>query len=231
MLPTDEADVDGDGSIACLDDCDDEDPDVGPNAPENTNALCHDEIDNDCDGEPDILEDDCVDFWDIVDTGGRGRNGGGCSCEAGAAEGGVTPWAALLLVFGFGRRRRRAKGTGPSGNAGDAVAAPALQRHGEPPAHHHEAEDRHRRAHRGAGPQAVHHLSLEHGSVVREVAFDQLQEAHGGAHAAQQRHQAQAQQQREPDGGGSIGPRRSGGARAPPQRTEEVEQDEGKREP
>jgi len=98
-----EADVDGDGygriaceSIGCpaglttCDDCDDNDDTVypGPNK-ENTEALCNDDKDNDCDGYEDCDDTDFCSTADICvgcqdnDGDGDGDGDGDCTKEAG----------------------------------------------------------------------------------------------------------------------------------------------------
>lgn len=61
----------GDGCLGF--DCDDEDPDVNPDADE----ICNDDIDNDCDGTIDINDSDCESFCLDEDLDGYGQ-GNGC---------------------------------------------------------------------------------------------------------------------------------------------------------
>ena len=60
-LPAIEADVDGDGWIACEGDCDDSDPAVHPDAIEGpeSDPTCSDGLDNDCDGSVDGADHGC----------------------------------------------------------------------------------------------------------------------------------------------------------------------------
>jgi len=85
-------DDDGDGFSGCTSDCDDQRSTVYPGAP----VVCDGELDHDCDGEPDPLQEECLQ---------------GCSCAVSAAGSGAS--SAWLLVGAFalsaaGRRRRRA---------------------------------------------------------------------------------------------------------------------------
>ena len=92
-------DTDGDGVADCVDqdddgdgapdevDCAPLDPAVSTVAPE----LCGDGVDNDCDGERDLDDEDCL--------------AAACSCEA--ADGPATGGAGLLLLIPLLRRRRR----------------------------------------------------------------------------------------------------------------------------
>ena len=95
-LTLDEADVDGDGFLACADDGDDDNDDVSPAAAENTEGLCNDGIDNDCDGREDVREDDCDDFFEDGPGSTRTR---GC-----AVGGGGSSLFGLVLLLGWRRR-------------------------------------------------------------------------------------------------------------------------------
>ena len=63
-----------DGQQQCLgnNDCDDDDGDIYPGADENSDALCSDTIDNDCDGDTDCADSDCA---------GYGGPGGVTCCQ------------------------------------------------------------------------------------------------------------------------------------------------------
>jgi len=120
VLPDDEADLDADGVAECEGDCDDLDPNASPDLFEDTEELCDDGIDNDCDGLADGEDTDC-DFGDdddsVVDDdddegddddSAGGGDGGGCDdCESSVAGGGAAPAALLLLLLGLVPSRRR----------------------------------------------------------------------------------------------------------------------------
>ena len=63
-------------------DCDDNNPNVNPNSPENTVQLCSDGIDNDCDGNIDLIsgneDSDCSVFNQCVNADGDTCNGSQC---------------------------------------------------------------------------------------------------------------------------------------------------------
>ena len=88
--PADELDGDGDGHRACAD-CNDEDRDTWPGAPE----VCDDELDNDCDGLPDLLDPDTeTEICDGVDNNCDGATdedlGKGVQCQvAGVCGAGI----------------------------------------------------------------------------------------------------------------------------------------------
>jgi len=107
VVPDDELDLDADGVAECDGDCDDEEPSAYPGAFEDTEELCNDGIDNDCDGDRDLREEDCDGLYiesDDDDDGG-GRSGAGCDVGDSRAPTGVT-WL-LLLGLALGVRRRR----------------------------------------------------------------------------------------------------------------------------
>jgi len=86
-VDTGSPDCDGDGFVP-PEDCDDDDPDVNPDADE----VCNNGVDDDCD---DVVDDDCYErFQD-------GRLEGGSTCE-GNGDG----WAGLVLLPLWWRRRR-----------------------------------------------------------------------------------------------------------------------------
>ena len=87
-IDPDTPDCDGDG-FAAADDCDDDNPDVNPDAAE----ICNSQVDEDCD---DVVDDDCYEAFQ------EGTLEGGTTCE-GAQSG----WAVLLFVPPFALRRRR----------------------------------------------------------------------------------------------------------------------------
>jgi MYXO-CTERM domain-containing protein len=72
LVGLDELDVDGDGDLACGDDCDDTEPDVNTSTAESSVAACSDGLDNDCDGDIDGDDSDCEEFVgdDDDDTAG-----------------------------------------------------------------------------------------------------------------------------------------------------------------
>ena len=61
----DEADDDGDGWMVCAGDCDDTEPTVHPGAPED----CEDGLDNDCEGDPDEHDPECIGPQDLDGDG------------------------------------------------------------------------------------------------------------------------------------------------------------------
>ena len=84
-------DLDGDGFSGCTTDCDDQRSAVYPGAP----IDCQGTLDQDCDGEPDPLQEECLQT--------------GCDCSS-SLSGEPTPAASLASLFAllllFGRRRR-----------------------------------------------------------------------------------------------------------------------------
>jgi MYXO-CTERM domain-containing protein len=86
--PYEDADRDG---FTDAEDCDDSDADTNPDAKE----VCDDGIDNDCDGDADSNDADCM-------SGGKK----GCGCAASPAQG-QTAWFGLMLL-GLLMRRRKA---------------------------------------------------------------------------------------------------------------------------
>ena len=87
QLGPDEADLDGDGFLACDTDCDDSAADVNPNVKE----VCDNGIDDDCDG---VVDGDC----DVQ----------GCGCSIDPVSG-APLWSLFgsMLALGVLRRRRR----------------------------------------------------------------------------------------------------------------------------
>ena len=126
LVPEEEADADSDGYLACGEDCDDTNDEVGPDAPEDTPALCEDGLDNDCDGFVDADDEDCLSGDDDDsaddddddtgdddddDTGDDDDSAGGetdCSCESSLAASDAIPGLGLLLLGAGLVRRRRA---------------------------------------------------------------------------------------------------------------------------
>lgn len=82
----DDGDFDNDGFPAD-DDCDDDNASIYPNAPEDTDVLCNDSLDNDCDGYVDLEDGECT----VMGTGGSGAGGSnvGGSGNGGAGTGGT----------------------------------------------------------------------------------------------------------------------------------------------
>jgi len=78
----DDKDLDFDGYNGCLDDCDDENPDVNPAMPEDSGhgLVCSDGIDNDCDGLTDAGEPGCC----VPDCSEAQCGDGGCFDQPGA---------------------------------------------------------------------------------------------------------------------------------------------------
>ena len=118
-VPADELDADGDGVMACAGDCDDGEPASFPGNPEN----CDDGIDNDCDGDVDLADDECEDAGDddsadddTADDDSQDDDtteppGGDCECRSQTAPGGAGSLGWLLLLAGaVGRKVGRAAG-------------------------------------------------------------------------------------------------------------------------
>jgi subtilisin-like proprotein convertase family protein len=121
QLPADEADLDADGVAECEGDCDDDEPGVSPDLTEDTEALCADGLDNDCDGLTDLDDDEC-DLGDDDDSAtdddddtpaddddSAGDDTSGCDCESSLAGSGSAPAVLLLLLLAalpLGRRGR-----------------------------------------------------------------------------------------------------------------------------
>ena len=123
-VPADEQDSDMDGALPCGGDCDDEDPLASPNGNEETEDVCFDGIDNDCDGLVDLEDDGCDgstgdddDSGDDDDTTAPTGDDDdsvvepppeqGCDCGLSVVGGGAG-WMGLMVVGGLlGRRRRR----------------------------------------------------------------------------------------------------------------------------
>ena len=109
VIPDDELDLDEDGFAECDGDCDDEEATAYPGAFEDTEELCNDGIDNDCDGDRDRQEEDCDGLWiagDDDDDDGGGRSTA-CACDAAADGSSPTLWALLGMLAVFGGRARR----------------------------------------------------------------------------------------------------------------------------
>ncbi len=85
----DDGDCFDNGEVGGRTDCDDERPDVNPEATE----LCADGIDNDCDGGTDLIDDDCERFVDGDNDGycpgGADDNADGDCIDEGEADGPV----------------------------------------------------------------------------------------------------------------------------------------------
>ena len=62
-VPLDEVDDDMDGLSECEGDCNDDEASVSPDLPEDTEVLCYDSLDNDCDGLADDADSDCAEFY------------------------------------------------------------------------------------------------------------------------------------------------------------------------
>ena len=125
LLPDDEIDADADGFLACLDDCDDANPLANPDAIEAD--FCDDNVDNDCDGDVDGADTDCIEGDDDDATGDDDDSATGddddatgddddttepdpsCECNNSLAGNGFTAsWAlVLLLITALPLRRRR----------------------------------------------------------------------------------------------------------------------------
>ncbi len=113
ITPADESDLDSDGARPCSGDCNDLAASAHPD--NTTETFCSDNVDNDCDGDIDGDDMDCVTGFDDDDTteatddddstGGGG--GGGCSgCESNVSGDGAPSWL-WLGVLALGLRRRR----------------------------------------------------------------------------------------------------------------------------
>jgi hypothetical protein len=98
-----DGDFDNDGFFTPAD-CNDDDANVYPNAPENTDALCSDFQDNDCDGYVDLEDGECT----LMGTGGSGEGGSG---TGGSGTGGS----------GTGGSGTGGSGTGGSGTGGSST--------------------------------------------------------------------------------------------------------------
>ena len=112
VIPDDELDLDEDGYSECEGDCDDEEATAYPGAFEDTEELCNDGIDNDCDGDRDRQEDDCDGLWipsgdDDDDDGGSRR--GGCGGTVAGVDSSAPGWMALGLLGLVAVRRRRSR--------------------------------------------------------------------------------------------------------------------------
>ncbi len=102
VLLDDEVDEDGDGSLVCEGDCDDADDDTYPGAFED----CQDRIDNDCDGDIDVNDDECPDPSTAADDDDESEGDGGCSCSTVGDGASSTIGVGLILGWAWSRRRR-----------------------------------------------------------------------------------------------------------------------------
>ena len=101
----DEVDEDDDGSMLCEGDCDDADASASHDGTEDSEELCADEVDNDCDGLSDGDDEECDPFIDDSD-GDRNRNSGcGCGVLGTTGDRAGAAWV-LSLLFWLGLRRR-----------------------------------------------------------------------------------------------------------------------------
>ncbi len=110
-VEADEVDADRDGWGLCEGDCDDADPTRHPGREER----CDNGIDDDCDGDIDLDDDDCeggaegdVGTGGSEDGAGFDDGAGGCGCVSASAPGAAPRlgWLALLLGLAFRRRPR-----------------------------------------------------------------------------------------------------------------------------
>jgi MYXO-CTERM domain-containing protein len=110
-----ELDSDADGLSPCEGDCDDTNDAVNPSATEDSEDLCADTLDNDCDGDTDIDDSDCDglvgDDDDAVGddddaVGDDDDVADGCDCTVSGTEGGPGYGLLLLGLLGLIRRRR-----------------------------------------------------------------------------------------------------------------------------
>ena len=105
-LPDRDADGDGVGTIAG--DCDDTDSSVNPNSQE----ICDDDLDNDCDREVDEGcggddDDAATDDDDSIYVAADDDDDEGCACASSlSSQAPATSWALLLLPLALLRRRR-----------------------------------------------------------------------------------------------------------------------------
>ena len=83
-MPTDEVDADADTFLACLDDCDDANPLVNPDADES--IACDDGEDNDCDGDIDADDADCDEQGDDDDSAGDDDDATGDDDDSGSGD-------------------------------------------------------------------------------------------------------------------------------------------------
>ncbi len=111
QIEDDELDVDADGWMECEGDCEDDNAEVNPDASEDTEELCNDNLDNDCDGDRDRREADCDGLYNAGDDDDSTADGGGrgtCACDNAAPAGrSALGWLAFLALFGGIARRRR----------------------------------------------------------------------------------------------------------------------------
>ncbi|MCP4569488.1 MAG: hypothetical protein GY841_18075, partial [FCB group bacterium] len=77
-----DADSDGHNALPCGDDCNDGNPDVSPSDPE----VCDNSIDDDCDGDTDCADSDC-----IVDADSDGHNALPCGDDCNDGNPDVSP--------------------------------------------------------------------------------------------------------------------------------------------
>ncbi len=106
-VPGDELDGDGDGLSACEGDCLDEDPTVNPSGLEDSDLLCADDLDNDCDGATDANDTECGGTGegdDDDDSTAGDTDARGCAC--GTHGGGQAGWLVLLGLAVMRRRQR-----------------------------------------------------------------------------------------------------------------------------
>ena len=111
QVPDDESDLDADGWMECEGDCEDEEAEVNPDAFEDTEELCNDGLDNDCDGDRDRREEDCDGLYNGGDDDDSTADGGGrgtCACDNAAPidSDALALFALVSLLGGLGRRRR-----------------------------------------------------------------------------------------------------------------------------
>ena len=107
-VPDDEMDADGDAFYACSGDCDDSNAGASPEQVENTEALCTDGFDNDCNDLTDLDDEACLPFApnDDDDLTGTGPE---CACSSSQAPEVSTSLGYALMLLGLvGFRRRRA---------------------------------------------------------------------------------------------------------------------------